>query len=68
MVEEQRERIKKAIYKALYCANNSLDVSGDIPSTRKESQFLIGLVFRSNIPEQSPKRIDTQHLAKGEMD
>jgi hypothetical protein len=46
MVEERRERIKKAIYKALYYANNSLEVSGDIPSTREESQFLIGLVTR----------------------
>ena len=46
MVEEGRERIKNVIYKALYYANNSLDVSGDIPSTREESRFLIGLVFR----------------------
>ena len=46
MVEERRERIKNVIYKALYYANNSLDVSGDIQSTREESRFLIGLVFR----------------------
>ena len=46
MVEERRERINTVIYKAPYYAKNSLDVSGDIPSTREESQFLIGLVFR----------------------
>ena len=35
-----------AINKALYFAQNGLDVSGDIPLTREESEFLIGLVFR----------------------
>ncbi|MGN6386228.1 MAG: MlaA family lipoprotein [Verrucomicrobiota bacterium] len=44
--DERVDRMREAIYKALYFANNGLDVSGDIPLTREESQFLIGLVFR----------------------
>jgi hypothetical protein len=43
---ERRERMIIAIDKALYFAQNGLDVSGDIPLTREESQFLIGLAFR----------------------
>ncbi|HWY30812.1 MAG TPA: VacJ family lipoprotein [Candidatus Acidoferrum sp.] len=43
---ERRQRMIVAIDKALYFAQNGLDVSGDIPLTREESQFLIGLAFR----------------------
>jgi hypothetical protein len=44
--DERAERMKLAIYKALYFAQNGLDVSGNIPLTADESEFLIGLVFR----------------------
>jgi ABC-type transporter lipoprotein component MlaA len=44
--DQRKKRMLDAIYKALYFAQNGLDVSGDIPLTRTESQFLIGLVFR----------------------
>ena len=43
---ERRERMQEAIYKALYFAQNGLDVSGNIPLTKEESQFLVGLAFR----------------------
>jgi phospholipid-binding lipoprotein MlaA len=43
---ERQKRMLDSIYKALYFAENGLDVSGDIPLSREESQFLIGLVFR----------------------
>ena len=43
---ERRKRMEEAIYKALYFADNGLDVSGNIPLTRVESNFLIGLMFR----------------------
>jgi hypothetical protein len=43
---ERSERIKVALYKALYFAENSLNVSGNIPLSEDESRFLIGLVFR----------------------
>jgi len=43
---ERAERMKEAIYKALYFAENGLDVSGNIPLTVDESEFLIGLSFR----------------------
>jgi pimeloyl-ACP methyl ester carboxylesterase len=43
---EREQRMKNAIYKALYFANNGLDVSGNIPLTDDESEFLIGLAFR----------------------
>lgn len=46
---ERGERMKNAIYKALYYADNGLDISGDIPLTREESQFLIGLYFRNTL-------------------
>jgi hypothetical protein len=38
--------MEESIYKALYFADNGLDVSGNIPLTRTESDFLIGLTFR----------------------
>lgn len=43
---ERRQRMEQAVYKALYFADNGLDVSGNIPLTRTESDFLIGLSFR----------------------
>jgi hypothetical protein len=43
---ERLERMQNAIFKALYYVEYGLDISGDIPLTREESQFLIGLVFR----------------------
>jgi len=43
---ERRQRMEAAVYKALYFADNSLDISGNIPLTRAESDFLIGLTFR----------------------
>ncbi len=44
--DQRQKRTFDAIYKALYFAENGLDVSGNLPLTRRESQFLIGLVFR----------------------
>ena len=44
--EERRKRMEESVYKALYFADNGLDVSGNIPLTRTESDFLIGLAFR----------------------
>jgi ABC-type transporter lipoprotein component MlaA len=44
--DERAQRMKLAIYKALYFAQNGLDVSGNIPLTADESEFLIGLMFR----------------------
>lgn len=44
--DERAERMKLAIYKALYFAQNGLDVSGNIPLTANESKFLIGMAFR----------------------
>jgi phospholipid-binding lipoprotein MlaA len=44
--EERRKRMEEALHKALYFADNGLDVSGNIPLTRTESDFVIGLVFR----------------------
>src|SRR5262249_34202230 len=44
--EEREERMKEAIYKALYFATSDMDVSGTIPLTEDESRFLIGLAFR----------------------
>jgi ABC-type transporter lipoprotein component MlaA len=44
--EERAQRMKLAIYKALYFAQNGLDISGNIPLTADESEFLIGLAFR----------------------
>jgi len=44
--DERRKRMEESVYKALYFAENGLDVSGNIPLTRTESDFLIGLTFR----------------------
>jgi hypothetical protein len=44
--DERRQKMEESIYKALYFADNGLDVSGNIPLTRTESDFLIGLSFR----------------------
>jgi len=57
--EERRQRMEESVYKALYFSENGLDVSGDIPLTRTESNFLIGLAFRytlMNVIEDSQKR------------
>jgi hypothetical protein len=43
---ERAQRMKEAIFKALYFAENGLDVSGNIPLSAEESEFLIGLAFR----------------------
>lgn len=43
---ERQQHMKEAIYKALYFAENGLDVSGNIPLTLEESEFLIGMAFR----------------------
>jgi len=56
---ERRDRMKAAIYKALYFADNGLDVSGNIPLTRTESDFVIGLTFRytlMSVIEDSQRR------------
>lgn len=58
-VAERRKRMEEAIYKALYFADNGLDVSGSIPLTRIESDFLIGLTFRytlMSVIEDSQRR------------
>jgi len=58
---ERRDRMNAAIYKALYFADHGLDVSGNIPLTRTESDFLIGLVFRYTLMsaiEDSQRRHD----------
>lgn len=44
--DQRQKRMLDSIYKALYFAENGLAVSGNIPLSREESQFLIGLVFR----------------------
>ncbi|MCX6926881.1 MAG: hypothetical protein NT154_27295, partial [Verrucomicrobia bacterium] len=44
--DERSQRMLESIYKALYFAQNDLAVSGDIPLSREESRFLVGLVFR----------------------
>jgi len=58
---ERRQRMEESIYKALYFADDGLDISGNIPLTRIESDFLIGLTFRytlMNIIEDSQRRHD----------
>ncbi len=57
--DQRRQRMKEAIYKALYLAQNGLDASGNIPLNAEESRFLIGLVFRytlMNAIEDSQRR------------
>jgi ABC-type transporter lipoprotein component MlaA len=56
---ERRARMDEAIYKALYFADSGLDISGKIPMTRDESDFLIGLMFRYTLMsfiEESQRR------------
>ena len=43
---ERRQRMEATVYKALYFTDKGLDVSGNLPFTRTESDFLIGLSFR----------------------
>src|SRR5271157_4360318 len=43
---ERWKRMEEALHKALYFADNGLDVSGNIPLTRAESDFVLGVVFR----------------------
>ena len=43
---ERHVRRENALYAAMYFAENGLDALGDIPLTREESQFLVGVVFR----------------------
>jgi phospholipid-binding lipoprotein MlaA len=43
---ERQKRMKESIYKALHYADSGLDISGSIPLTRTESDFIIGLAFR----------------------
>jgi hypothetical protein len=43
---ERRERMENSLYAALYFAESGLDALSDIPLTREESQFLVGVVFR----------------------
>jgi len=57
--EERRKRMEESFHKALYFADNGLDVSGNIPLTRTESDFVIGLVFRytlMSVIEDSQRR------------
>ncbi len=57
--DERRQHIDESIYKALYFADNRIDVLGDIPLTRTESDFLIGLSFRftlMDVIEDSQRR------------
>jgi phospholipid-binding lipoprotein MlaA len=59
--DERRKRMQTSIYTALYFADHGLDVSGDIPLTRTESDFLIGLSFRytlMNVIVDSQRRHD----------
>ena len=43
---ERRQRMEEALHKALYFADKGLDISGNIPLTRAESDFVLGVVFR----------------------
>src|SRR5271157_4072382 len=43
---ERWKRMEEALHKALYFADNGLDVSGNIPLTRAESDFVLGVAFR----------------------
>jgi hypothetical protein len=44
--EARRKRMEGTLYKALYFDSTGLDFSGNIPLTRTESDYLIGLSFR----------------------
>jgi phospholipid-binding lipoprotein MlaA len=57
--DQRQKHIKESIYKGLYFAENNLDISGDLPLTRSESDFLIGLSFRftlMNVIEYSQRQ------------
>ncbi len=43
---ERRERMKNSLYAGLYFAENGLDALGDVPLTREESRFIVGVIFR----------------------
>jgi phospholipid-binding lipoprotein MlaA len=56
---ERWKRMEDAIFKALYFADNGLDVSGNIPLTRAESDFVVGAAFRfvlMDVIEDSQRR------------
>jgi len=56
---ERWKRMEEALHKALYFADNGLDVSGNIPLTRAESDFVLGVAFRFtliNVIEDSQQR------------
>jgi phospholipid-binding lipoprotein MlaA len=56
---ERWKRMEEALHKALYFADNGLDVSGNIPLTRAESDFVLGVAFRFtliNVIEDSQRR------------
>jgi ABC-type transporter lipoprotein component MlaA len=44
--ETREQRIKETLYKAVSLAKGELTACSEIPLTREESQFLIGVVFR----------------------
>ncbi|MGD0814829.1 MAG: MlaA family lipoprotein [Verrucomicrobiota bacterium] len=43
---ERWKRMEDALYKALHFADDGLDISGNIPLTRAESDFVLGVAFR----------------------
>jgi len=47
--DERRKKMEESVHKALFFADNGLDVSGTIPLSRAESDFLIGLTFRHTL-------------------
>jgi hypothetical protein len=56
---ERWQHMEEALHKALYFADNGLDVSGNIPLTRAESDFVLGVAFRFtliNVIEDSQRR------------
>ncbi len=56
---ERWQHMEEALHKALYFADNGLDVSGNIPLTRAESDFVLGVAFRftlMNVIEDSQRR------------
>lgn len=44
--KNRRQWMEDALYKAMYFTDSGLDVSGNLPLTRVESDFLIGAEFR----------------------